>query len=100
MYRNKSLPVAIISVIDLAIWDLLGKIRNEAVYKMIGGATRDRLNFYCTGPTPAAAKEMGFSAGKVALPYGPGEGIEGMQKNVEYLRKQADRSRPRFSSKG
>ena len=67
-YGRKGLPVAVISVIDLAIWDLLGHIRNEPVYKMLGGATRERLNFYCTGPEPAAAKEMGFFGAKVPLP--------------------------------
>lgn len=67
-YGRKGLPVAVISVIDLAIWDLLGKIRNEPVYKMIGGATREKLSFYCTGPAPEAAKEMGFTGAKVPLP--------------------------------
>ena len=43
-YGRKGLPVAVISVIDLAIWDLLGHIRNEPVYKMLGGATRERLD--------------------------------------------------------
>lgn len=85
-YGRKGLPVAVISVIDLAIWDLLGKIRNEPVYKLIGGATRSRLNFYCTGPQPDAAKDMGFSGAKVALPHGPDEGTEGLLKNIAYLR--------------
>lgn len=84
-YGRKGLPVAVISVIDLALWDLQGKIRGEPVYKLIGGATRDRLDFYCTGPEPGAAKEMGFWGGKVPLPYGPGEGPAGMRKNVEFL---------------
>ncbi|KAB8446212.1 hypothetical protein FH972_025194 [Carpinus fangiana] len=86
-YGRKGLPVAVISVIDLALWDLLGKIRNEPVYKLIGGATRERLDFYCTGPEPTAAKAMGFSAAKVPLPYSPGEGTEGMRKNIEFLTK-------------
>ena len=85
-YGRKGLPVAVISVIDLAIWDLLGKIRNEPVYKMIGGATRERLHFYCTGPQPASAKAAGFIGAKVALPHGPGEGMAGLTKNVDYLR--------------
>ena len=89
-YGRKGLPVAVISVIDLAIWDLLGKIRNEPVYKMIGGATRERLNFYCTGPEPVAAKAMGFFGAKVPLPYGPGEGVEGLKKNVEFLTKHRE----------
>lgn len=95
-YGRKGLPVAVISVIDLAIWDLLGKIRNEPVYKMIGGATRERLNFYCTGPEPAAAKEMGFFGAKVPLPYGPGEGHEGLKKNVEFLTKHRESVGPDF----
>ncbi|KAH7394340.1 nucleotide-diphospho-sugar transferase [Pyrenochaeta sp. MPI-SDFR-AT-0127] len=95
-YGRKGLPVAVISVIDLAIWDLLGKIRNEPVYKMLGGATRERLNFYCTGPEPAAAKEMGFFGAKVPLPYGPGEGIEGLKKNVEFLTKHRESVGPDF----
>ncbi|KAF1851605.1 nucleotide-diphospho-sugar transferase [Cucurbitaria berberidis CBS 394.84] len=95
-YGRKGLPVAVISVIDLALWDLLGKIRNEPVYKMIGGATRERLNFYCTGPEPVAAKEMGFFGAKVPLPYGPGEGVEGLKKNVEFLTKHRESVGPDF----
>ncbi|PNS17301.1 L-galactonate dehydratase [Sphaceloma murrayae] len=96
-YGRKGLPTAVISVIDLALWDLLGKIRNEPVYKMIGGDCKQgRLNFYCTGPEPASAKAMGFSAGKVALPYSPGEGPEGMRKNVEYLTQKREEVGPDF----
>ncbi|KAI9660146.1 MAG: hypothetical protein M1821_001498 [Bathelium mastoideum] len=95
-YGRKGLPIAVISVIDLAIWDLLGKLRGEPVYKLIGGATRERLNFYCTGPDPAAAKAMGFFGAKVPLPYGPGEGADGMLGNVEFLRKHRDSVGPDF----
>ncbi|OJJ42939.1 hypothetical protein ASPZODRAFT_136800 [Penicilliopsis zonata CBS 506.65] len=95
-YGRKGLPVAVISVIDLALWDLLGKIRGEPVYKLIGGTTRTRLDFYCTGPEPAAAKAMGFLAGKVPLPFGPDEGNEGLKKNVEFLRKHRESVGPDF----
>lgn len=95
-YGRKGLPVAVISVIDLALWDLQGKIRNEPVYKLIGGATRERLDFYCTGPQPASAKAAGFTGAKVALPHGPDEGTEGLLKNVEYLRLQRASVGPDF----
>jgi L-alanine-DL-glutamate epimerase-like enolase superfamily enzyme len=95
-YGRKGLPVAVISVIDLAIWDLLGKLRNEPVYKLIGGATRSRLSFYCTGPEPAAAKLMGFTGAKVPLPYGPDEGTPGLLKNVAFLRKHRESVGPDF----
>ncbi|KKA30432.1 hypothetical protein TD95_004366 [Thielaviopsis punctulata] len=86
-YGRKGLPVAVISVIDLALWDLIGKIRQEPVFRMIGGATKERLDFYCTTPNSAAAKAMGFWGAKVALPYCPDEGHVGLRKNVEFLRK-------------
>ncbi|KAF2753142.1 enolase C-terminal domain-like protein [Pseudovirgaria hyperparasitica] len=95
-YGRKGLPVAVISVIDLALWDLLGKIRNEPVYKLIGGATRTRLDFYCTGPEPTAAQSMGFFGAKVPLPYSPGEGFAGMKKNVEFLRAHREAVGPDF----
>lgn len=95
-YGRKGLPIAVISVIDLAIWDLLGKLRNEPVYKLIGGATKEKLDFYCTGPDPPAAKAMGFWGAKVPLPYCPEEGHEGLKKNVEFLRKHRESVGPDF----
>ncbi|KAK7203060.1 enolase C-terminal domain-like protein [Myxozyma melibiosi] len=95
-YGRKGVTVACISVIDLALWDLLGKIRNEPVYKMIGGATKKKINFYCTGIRPDCAKKMGFWGGKVPLPYGPAEGHEGLRKNVEALRKYRESVGPDF----
>ncbi len=70
----------------LIIADLLGKIRNEPVYALLGGKTKDRLPVYCTTARPDLAKEMGFVAAKVPCPYGPSAGDEGMRKNVEFFR--------------
>lgn len=95
-YGRKGLPIATISVIDLALWDLLGKIRNEPVYKMIGGATRDKIKFYCTGPEPTATKAMGFWGAKVPLPYCAEDGEEGLQKNIAFLRKHREDVGPDF----
>ncbi|VZI22185.1 unnamed protein product [Fusarium fujikuroi] len=95
-YGRKGLPIAIISVIDLALWDLIGKVRNEPVYRLIGGATKERLDFYCTGPEPTAAKSMGFWGAKVPLPFCPDDGHEGLRKNVEFLRKHREAVGPDF----
>lgn len=95
-YGRKGLPIAIISVIDLALWDLLGKIRKEPVYRMIGGATKEKIDFYCTGPEPTAARSMGFWGAKVPLPYCPEEGHAGLRKNVEFLRKHRESVGPDF----
>lgn len=84
-YGRKGLPLATISVVDLALWDLVGKIREEPVYKLIGGRTKDDISFYCTGPRPEAAKALGFWGGKVPLPHGPADGIDGLRANVAFL---------------
>ncbi|KAI4100980.1 MAG: hypothetical protein LQ339_005301 [Xanthoria mediterranea] len=95
-YGRKGLPVAVISVIDLALWDLKGKLWNEPVYRLLGGTTRDRLDFYCTGPEPAAAKAMGFIGAKVPLPFGPDLGPSGLRSNVDFLRKHRESVGPDF----
>lgn len=95
-YGRKGLPIAVISVVDLALWDLVGKIRGEPVYQMIGGATRDKIDFYCTTPDPVAAKKMGFWGAKVPLPYGPDEGHVGLLKNYEFLKKHRESVGPDF----
>jgi L-rhamnonate dehydratase len=36
-YGRKGLPIQAISAVDLALWDLLGKLRQEPVYMLLGG---------------------------------------------------------------
>lgn len=84
-YGRKGVVLNAISGVDLALWDLLGKVRNEPVHKMIGGAVREELKFYATGARPDLAKEMGFIGGKLPLQWGPADGEEGLKKNIETL---------------
>jgi L-rhamnonate dehydratase len=84
-YGRKGIPIMAISAVDLALWDLVGKIRKEPVYNLIGGLSRDEITFYCTGPEPLAIKELGFWGAKVPLPHSHFEGEEGLRKNLEFL---------------
>ncbi len=74
-----------ISGVDLALWDLLGKLRGEPVYHLLGGAVRDELQFYATGARPDLAKQMGFIGGKMPVQHGPAEGDAGLKRTVEKL---------------
>jgi L-rhamnonate dehydratase len=84
-YGRRGIVLNVISGIDLALYDLLGKIRAVPVYELLGGPVRDDLVFYATGPRPDLAKEMGFIGGKMPLAYSPFEGPEGLRSNVEAL---------------
>jgi L-rhamnonate dehydratase len=84
-YGRKGLVINTISGVDLALWDLLGKVRKEPVYHLLGGAVREQLQFYATGARPDLAKQMGFIGGKMALHHGPAEGEEGLKKNLAIL---------------
>ena len=91
-YGRKGLVVNAISCVDLALWDLLGKLRQEPVYQMLGGAVRDELIFYATGARPDLAKEMGFIGGKIAMQHGPAEGAEGLKQNLATLETMRNRA--------
>jgi L-rhamnonate dehydratase len=84
-YGRKGLVVNAISCVNLAMWDLLGKLREEPVYHLLGGAVRDELIFYATGARPDLAKHLGFIGGKMPLRHGPAEGEEGMKMNLALL---------------
>lgn len=84
-YSRKGLPIMAISAVDNALWDLVGKVRKEPVYNLIGGLSRDEITFYCTTPEPLAIKNLGFWGAKVPLPHSHFEGEEGLRKNVAWL---------------
>jgi L-rhamnonate dehydratase len=84
-YGRKGIVLNAISGVDLALWDLLAKVRKEPVFHLLGGPVRDELQFYATGARPDLAKEMGFIGGKMPLQHGPAEGEEGLAKNIAKL---------------
>ena len=95
-YGGKGVPLWAISAVDLALWDLLGLLREEPVYQMIGGAVRNEIELYCTGIRPDVAKEAGFIGGKMPLPHSPADRREGLNANVKQFREMRDRVGPDF----
>ncbi len=95
-YGRKGLTINAISAVDCAVWDLLGKLRQEPVWSLIGGKMRERQPMYATGPRPDLAQKMGFMGGKIPLPYGPADGAEGLRRNVELAARMREACGPDF----
>jgi D-galactarolactone cycloisomerase len=83
-YGRKGSVIAAISAIDLALWDIAGKVHGVPVHKLLGGAFRTKVQAYATGfyrisgqgeaarlaDEALAHHAAGFRAMKVKLGYG------------------------------
>jgi L-rhamnonate dehydratase len=90
--RHGYLKMAI-SAVDNALWDLRGKYFDAPVHRLLGGPSRPRIPAYAstlgTSHDPdvidSFAKELaaeGYTAQKWFLAHGPGDGAEGLTRNV------------------
>lgn len=95
-YGRKGIVLNTISGVDLALWDLLAKVRREPVHALLGGPVRDELQFYATGARPDLAKGLGFIGGKMPLQHGPADGEAGLAANIEKLAQMRERVGPDF----
>ncbi len=86
-YGRKGVVSNAISGVDLALWDLAGKAWGLPVYRLLGGETKARIPSYCTGNDIEQHVEFGYTKLKLALPYGPADGLEGIRKNVELVKR-------------
>jgi L-rhamnonate dehydratase len=86
-YGSTGLASYAISAVDLALWDAKGKALGQPVYSLIGGLQKEKMFCYSTGNDVDWYREIGFTAHKLACPYGPADGLEGLRKNVEFVAK-------------
>lgn len=80
-YGRKGVALHAISAVDNALWDIVGKALNIPVYQLLGKVSKQRVPAYCTGNNIEQAVEFGFKKIKLALPYGPVDGEQGLEKN-------------------
>jgi L-rhamnonate dehydratase len=86
-YGRKGVVVNAISGVDLALWDILGKAQETPVWRLLGGKINDRIPCYCTGNDIEQHVEFGYTRMKLALPYGPADGRQGLRENVALVKR-------------
>src|SRR5712692_8386729 len=95
-FGRKGIGMVAISAVDIAIWDLLGKILKQPVFRLLGWKTKQKIPVYASRlysqKLDALAKEaqlykdQGYKAMKLRFGWGPVDGAAGMQRNVELVR--------------
>ena len=95
-FGRKGIGMAAISAVDIALWDILGKSARQPVYRLLGGRTKQRIPVYASrlysielGKLAAEAKRYkkeGYRAMKLRFGWGPTDGAEGMQHNIDLVR--------------
>ncbi|MGI9395796.1 MAG: mandelate racemase/muconate lactonizing enzyme family protein [Boseongicola sp.] len=91
-HGQKGMPMQALSGVDIALWDIAGKVAGLPLHKLIGGAHRTEVKAYGYGmmlkresladhiarfeDEAAAIKAMGFAATKMKVGLGPKEDVQ------------------------
>ena len=100
-HGQKGMPLQALSGVDIALWDIAGKVAGLPIYKMIGGAHREKIEVYGYGmmlrpenvdslvsrfmDEATEIKENGFKAVKMKVGLGPKDDlrlIESVRRGV------------------
>jgi D-galactarolactone cycloisomerase len=78
-FGTRGIGVVALSGIDIALWDILGKVRGVPIYQLLGGKCRDRVPVYATAlypeePSKVAKRarafvEQGFHGVKIKVGF-------------------------------
>lgn len=85
-FGSRGLGVVALSGVDIALWDILGKAKGEPVFKLLGGAAREKVPVYATALYPEEPGEVvkkalafaqkGFRAAKIKVGFNLARDIE------------------------
>jgi L-rhamnonate dehydratase len=84
-FGSEGLSARAIAGVDLALWDLWGKVLNQPVYRLAGGPARKEMDVYLTGNDVDWGLELGFKKFKLARPFGVVDGQAGIDGTVKLI---------------
>jgi len=79
------------SGVDLALWDLKGKILNQPVYSLLGGPVRESITCYATSDDLDWSQELGFTKFKITNPSHYSDGDPGIKAVVDHVSQARER---------
>ena len=79
-----------VAAIDIALWDLKARATETPLVELLGGSSTGSLSVYITTSNPEAIAAHGRHGLKAAAPYGPEAGDEGLQANLDHVRRFSD----------
>jgi D-galactarolactone cycloisomerase len=65
-FGTRGIGIVALSGVDIALWDILGKVRGLPIYQLLGGKCRDKVPVYATAlypeePSKVARRARGFA---------------------------------------
>ncbi len=84
-FGSGGLAAAAQSAVDLALWDLKGKLLDQPVYRLLGGPCRERALCYATSDDVDWSVELGFRHFKVSNPVHYDMGIDGLNLAEQHI---------------
>lgn len=87
-YGQRGVTMMALSGVDLALWDLVGKLTGQPVYNLLGGKSMDEIPCYVTTHMDVMEHmaNEGFLGVKLAAPWGPADGYRrGLRKTEDMI---------------
>jgi L-rhamnonate dehydratase len=93
-HGRRGVTIMALSGVDLALWDLIGRSQDKAVYQLLGGPVKTKVPAYFTGSDLDLATRSGFQAIKIPITPSIRDGREGMKKTEAELQRVRERIGP------
>ena len=96
-FGRSGVAMAAISALDIACWDLHGKVEGKPICALLGGPAQNRVPCYVSrlyaledldqlAEEARQWKRLGFTSMKQRFGFGPKHGTAGMHKNAQLVR--------------